>query len=109
LDHLTKKTTPSAVDDSEGGGLAKGLGWGVKEIEPSDVMLPLRLTAVGSICDSGMALFARVGSLERVMQPPEAGPQTAFRYRRAPRHPTGELPASGDLNNSARLSFSWLA
>ena len=30
----------------------------VKEIEPSDAMLPLRLIAVGSIRDSGMALFA---------------------------------------------------
>jgi hypothetical protein len=44
---------------------------------------------------------ARVGSLERVMHQPEGGPQAVFRYRRAPRYPTGDIPASGDFKNSA--------
>jgi hypothetical protein len=39
--------------------------------------------------------LARVGSLERVMHPPEGGPQAVFRERRAPRYPTGDNPASG--------------
>jgi hypothetical protein len=43
--------------------------------------------------------MARVGSLERVMHPPEGGPQAAFRL--APRPPTGELPPSGDFKSGA--------
>jgi hypothetical protein len=51
------------VDEADaqtlGGGLAQASGgWGVKEVEPSDAMLALRLIAVGSICDFGMTLFA---------------------------------------------------
>jgi hypothetical protein len=36
-------------------------------------------------------------ALNGVMHPPEGGPQAAFRYRRVPRYPTGDNPASGDL------------
>jgi hypothetical protein len=38
--------------------------------------------------------FARIGSLERVMHPPEGGPQAVFRLRSSPRD-----AASGDLKN----------
>src|SRR5262249_17060045 len=61
--------------------LPKFWGLGVKGIEPTGAMLPLRLIAVGSICDSRMAFFARVGSLARrcTKQTGKQGPQAVFR------------------------------
>jgi hypothetical protein len=40
-------------------------------------------------------------ALNGVMHQPEGGPQAVFRYRRAPRYPTGDNPAPGHLEGRA--------
>jgi hypothetical protein len=53
--------------------------------------------------------FARIGSLERVMHPPEGGPQAVFRLRSSPRATRPEispLPVTLRIGRTVPLQFS---